>query len=51
MLFINKRTGNTLAVTNETSIAMMQASENYTEYKQVPKPATKGRKRKSAKGE
>ena len=51
MLFINKRTGNILSVTNETSIAMMQASENYAEYKPTPEPAVKGRKKKAVKGD
>ena len=46
MLFMNKRTGNILSATNKTSIAMMQASENYTEYKATPKPAKNGRKKK-----
>lgn len=49
MLFMNKRTGNILSATNKTSIAMMRASENYTEYKSTPKPAKNGRKKKPAK--
>ncbi len=49
MLFMNKRTGNILSATNKMSIAMMQASENYTEYKSTPKPAKNGRKKKPAK--
>ena len=49
MLFMNKRTGNILSATNTTSIAMMRASENYTEYKATLKPAKNGRKKKPAK--